>query len=299
MKNLSVLLVRGLAVALIALPLMAQAPADPADRAHTYVRVAPGPRTPGAPTGILPVELKAAYGFNQIRNLGAGTTIAVIDAYVDPNITSDLQFYANYFHIQPCNFTVVQLGSNPAQDNWDLEQSLDVEQVCALAPQANIVLINAVSGGFTDLLNAVAVASQPPYNAQVVSMSWTIGDSPADMHYDSYFCNIVNGNGQAVTFVSGSGDSGNQGGPGYPSSSPCVVAAGGTSLALRTATPLPNPLDLNYGMEAAWSGSGGGISRYDSEPSWQQAACAPFSPNGHRCVPDIASDADPSTGVPV
>jgi subtilase family serine protease len=63
------------------------------------------------PIGILPAQVKAAYGFNQIPNQGQGMTIALVDAYDDPNIESDLAFYASYFHLTSCNFTKVKVGS--------------------------------------------------------------------------------------------------------------------------------------------------------------------------------------------
>ena len=292
MKKLSILSVGMLALLVAALPLMAQAPYAPKGFAHTNVVVQDAQHY-NTPTGILPVEYRAAYGFNQIPNHGAGVTIALVDAFKDPNIASDVAFYASYFHLAPCNLTVVVQGSVEGQ-GWDLEESLDVQQACALAPAANIVLVEAASSSYTDLLTAVATATQSPYNATVVSMSWSGGDEPS---LDSDFNNITNSMGQPVTFIAATGDSGH--GTGWPSTSPYVIAAGGTSLVLSTGTPLPNPLELNYGHESAWSGSGGGIDSGETEPSFQVTACAGFSPNGHRCVPDISSDANPGTGVPV
>ncbi|HLI62813.1 MAG TPA: S53 family peptidase [Terriglobales bacterium] len=295
MKKPSVLL-GGLAVLLVAaLPLMAQAPYAAPGYAHTNVIVLDAMH-PMVPTGILPAQYRSAYGFNQIPNQGQGMTIAIVDAFDDPNIASDLAFYANYFHLGPCNFTKVKLGSIQGQ-GWDLEESLDVQQACALAPKANIVLLEGATNSFSDLLTAVAMGSQAPYNGSVVSMSWGGGSFSGENQYDSYFCNIVNGAGQPVSNVAATGDGGH--GTIYPSTSPCVIAAGGTSLYLSSATPLPTPLALNYGHETAWSGSGGGIDPYEAEPSFQTSACAPFTPNGDRCVPDIAADANPGTGVPV
>jgi subtilase family serine protease len=284
----------GMALVLaVTIPLAAQAPYAAPGHAHTNVVVADA-QHPNNPSGIQPVEFREAYGFDRISNLGQGVTIALVDAYKDPNIASDVAFYANYYHKTPCNLTVVVLGTIEGQ-GWDLEESLDVQQACALAPQANIVLVEAASSSYTDLLNAVAVATQSPYNASVVSMSWSGGDY---LEGDSYFQNIVNGLGQPVTFIAATGDSGH--GTGWPSTSPYVVAAGGTTLAPLTAAPLPSLTGLDYGSESAWNGSGGGIDTGgEPEPSWQVTACAPFSPNGFRCVPDIASDANPGTGVPV
>jgi len=247
-----------------------------------------------SPSGYFPDQVRAAYGFNRIPNLGAGQTIALVDAYDDPNIVSDLAFYANYFHKTPCNFTKVIVGSPLQGQGWDLEESLDVQQACGLAPQANIILVEANSNSFTDLLTAVAVATAPPYNATVVSMSWGGGEFGGENSYDSYFCNITNGNGQAVTFFASSGDGGH--GVIYPSASPCVIAVGGTTLVLLTSAPLATPTGSNYGTENAWHSGGGGISSQEAEPSWQNSACAPYSPAGFRCVPDVASVA---TNIPV
>jgi len=296
MKKLSVLSI-GMAVLLAAaLPLAAQAPDLHHIYAHTPIQVLNTTLSPNNPSGTLPRAFKSAYGFNQIPNQGQGQTIALVDAFDDPNIASDLAFYANYFHFGPCSFQKVIVG-NPLQgQGWDLEESLDVQQACALAPQANIVLVEANSNSFDDLLAAVAVASAPPYNATVVSMSWGGGEFSGENESDSFFCNIVNGNGQPVTFVAATGDGGH--GTIYPSVSPCVVAAGGTTLALSTSEPGSNPFTIDYGHETTWTGSGGGVSQFESQPSFQNPACATWSTT-FRCVPDIASDANPGTGVPV
>ncbi|MGA2902848.1 MAG: hypothetical protein ABSD98_03390 [Candidatus Korobacteraceae bacterium] len=123
MKRLSVLSISMSVLLAVTLPLMAQAPGS-SHFARPTVVVAPGPQNPSGPTGILPAQYKAAYGFNQIPNQGQGMTIALIDAYNDPNIASDLAYYANYFHLTPCNLTVVPLGSIQGQ-GWDLQESLD------------------------------------------------------------------------------------------------------------------------------------------------------------------------------
>jgi len=285
MKKLSVLLIGMAALLAATAPVAAQAP----DGKHIYfyppIRLSNQPQDPAVPTGILPAQFKAAYGFNQIPNQGQGQTIALIDAYDDPTIESDLAVYKAQFRLGPCNFRKVKVG-NPLHGSWDLEISLDVEQVCALAPQANIILVEAESIAAADIFAAVQVAYSSPNNATVVSMSFGSPDFAGEEQYDSYFCNIVAGNGLPVTFVAASGDGGHH--PLYPSTSPCVIAAGGTTLVLGQATPLPSPLQLNYGTEIAWSGSGGGVSTRESQPSWQGPACAAWSTT-NRCVPDIAS----------
>jgi subtilase family serine protease len=282
MKKLSVLSIGMLVLLGMSLPLMAQAPSH---IAYPPVRVMSGPQDPNVPTGILPTQFRQAYGFTRIPNQGQGQTIAIIDAFDDPNIASDLAFYANYFHFGPCNFTKVKLGTIQGQ-GWDLEESLDVEQACAIAPAANIVLIEAVSNNDTDLYAAVQMATQPPYNATVVSMSWGEGEFNGEQSNDSLFCNILNGNGDPVTFFASSGDGGH--GTIYPAASHCVVAVGGTQLTLSTTAALSNTFALRYGHEQAWSGSGGGLSPFEPQPSYQNPACATWS-TSERCIPDIAS----------
>jgi subtilase family serine protease len=275
------------------LPLVAQARNGSHVVVYPPIRVSDVPQNPSNPTGILPVQFKAAYGFNQIPNQGQGQTIALVDAFDQPNIASDLAFYASYFHLTPCNFQKVKIGNPGGDTNWGLEISLDVEQACALAPKANIILVEANSNQDTDLLAAVQLASSAPYNATVISMSWGGGEDSSQIGLNSYFCNIVNGNGQPVTFFASSGDGGH--GVSWPASSPCVIGVGGTTLTLKQAAPLANPLQLNYGTENGWRFSGGGVSSIQSQMSWQNPACAAWSTT-NRCVPDIASVA---SNIPV
>jgi subtilase family serine protease len=248
------------------------------------------------PVGIFPAQFKAIYGFNRIPNQGQGTTIAVVVGADDPNISSDLAFYASYFHLGPCNLRIVKVG-NPPEGGWDGETSLDVEQVCAMAPKADILLVEANSGELPDLFAGVAAATSAPYNADVVSISWGFPEFEGEQLYDSYLCNIVNGNGHAVTFVAASGDGGHNHPP-YPAASPCVIATGGTTVHIATALPPPNPLQVNYGSESAWFGSTGGISLFEAQPSWQNTACSTWSAT-NRCLPDVASDGDAMSSVPV
>ena len=285
MKRSLLLSISMLVLLAAALPLAAQAPTG-SHIMYPPIRISDLPQDPAGPSGILPVQFKAAYGFNQVPNLGQGQTIALVDAFDDPNIASDLAVYASYFHLTPCNFQKVKVGNPVGDSGWGLEMSLDVEQACALAPQANIILVEANSNNDADLYAAVQVASSAPYNATVISMSWGESEFQGEQSNDSYFCNIVNGKGQPVTFFASSGDGGH--GTIYPSASPCVIAVGGTTLTLKQAAPLANFMQLNYGTENGWRDSGGGVSPYESQMSWQNPACATWSTT-KRCIPDIAS----------
>src|SRR6266852_3276691 len=214
--------------------------------------------SPG-PTGYSPAQLQHAYGFDKITfnngavaGDGAGTTIAIVDAYDDPNIDNDLQQFDAAFGLPDPVFN--KYGQNggtsyPAADSgWITEIALDVEWAHAIAPKATIDLFEANSATFSDLLTAVQTAASTT-GVNVVSMSWGGGEFSGENLYDSYFTTPTGHNG--VTFVAASGDSGAP--PIYPAISPNVIAVGGTTL--------PN-LDTagDYTSETGWSGSGGGLS---------------------------------------
>ena len=207
------------------------------------------------PTGYTPQQIQNAYGVNQIKfsggtvaGNGAGQTIAIVDAYNDPNITSDLAKFDSEFGLfAPASFTVDNLGASTTNAGWALETSLDVEWAHAVAPKANIVLVEASSASLSSLFNAVIYARDQP-GVSVVSMSWGTTEFWGESAYDS-ICTTPAGH-TGVTFVAASGDSGAWDGPMYPSVSPKVLAVGGTSLTLAAGS--------TYGSETGWSDSTGG-----------------------------------------
>ena len=122
--------------------------------------------TSTSPSGYSPAEIRAAYEIDEIAfsngtvsGDGAGQTIAIIDAYNDPNIASDLAaFDAEYGLSAPPSFTVDNLGATTTDAGWALETALDVEWAHAIAPDANIVLVEAAS----DSLQASSARSATP-----------------------------------------------------------------------------------------------------------------------------------------
>jgi subtilase family serine protease len=294
MKRIALFSLSTLLLLAVALPLAAQQRDGSHIFAYPPIRIMnPQPDTPG-PHGLFPAQIKAAYGFNNTPNQGQGQIIGIVDAFDDPNAESDLQVYDTQFGLPTCTtlngcFTKIKVGSPPGDTGWGLEISLDIQQAHGLAPSAKVILVEANSNSFADLLAAVDVARQN--GATQISMSWSGGEDPSELGFDSFF------NHPGVTFMASTGDSGH--GVGYPAASPYVVAVGGTTLVLSTATPLPNPLLSNYGHETAWSGSGGGISAYEPGQAYQDGVFAGCGSTGMRCVPDISSDANPGTGVPV
>jgi subtilase family serine protease len=274
-----------------AFPIMAQSNADTVDPndphwAHPpYVLLAGPFDRPATTSGYSPGQIKGAYGLAGLNPIDAGTgqTIALIDAYNNPDAASDLNTFDTAYGLPACTTTngclqvIYASGSEPGNDAaWSGESSLDIEYAHAIAPQANIMLVEAESGSIQALLAAVKVAVQN--GATVVSMSWSGPEFEKETTEDSEF------NVTGVIFCASSGDNGH--GAAYPAASPYVVAVGGTTLEISGRA---------WSSETAWSGSGGGESKYETEPSYQSSV----QTSGKRGIPDVAWDADPATGVAV
>jgi subtilase family serine protease len=201
----------------------------------------------------------------------------------DPTVLTDLQKFDRQWGLADPRLTVAKMtsgGRGPAANSgWAMEISLDVEWAHAIAPGANILLVEATTASLGDLLSAVNYARNQ-VGVSVVSMSWGAGEFSGEGSYDSYFTTPAGHSG--VTFVASSGDSGAP--ASWPSISSNVLAVGGTTLTLGAGNV--------YGGEKGWSGSGGGYSPYESEPSYQRG----FQNTGHRSNPDVAYDADPYSG---
>ena len=244
------------------------------------------------PTGYSPAQIRTAYGFDSVSfgsaaANGAGTTIAIVDAYDNPNVANDLHQFSVQFGLPDAAFTKVnQTGGTkmPAADRgWGSEIVLDVEWAHAIAPGASILLVEANSNSYPDLMTAVDYARRQP-GVVAVSMSWGAGEFSGETTYDSVFTTPAGHGG--VAFFASSGDTGAP--VSYPAVSPNVVSVGGTSLRLSGST---------YGSESGWSGSGGGISVYESKPSYQNGVVTQSTTK--RSNPDVAYDSDPSTGFAV
>jgi len=254
-------------------------------------------------TGDTPSQILQAYGFNQlnISEPGLGQTIAIVDAYESPNIQSDLATFDAKYNLPAINLNVINDGatSQDPSGGWELEAALDVEWAHAVAPYANIVLVEAAddsvnsAGVPTNLLHAVSVAATQP-NVTVVSMSWGVPEFASETQYDSYF------SAPGVTFVAASGDNG--AGTIWPAISPNVVAVGGTTLEISSSGSYTSETGWGSGFRSASSGgSGGGFSQYETEPAYQKGSylSSVTDTNGMRMSPDVAYDADPNTGVAV
>ncbi len=270
------------------------------DEAHCDARVVTDANlkplaSPRVIFGYSPAQFHDAY--STATSSATKQIIAVVDAYDHPYIQSDLDTYSSAFGIArlpacsgsianvaaPCFKKVDQRGGARyprANSGWSLEIALDVEMAHAMCQNCSILLVEADSSSYTNLMAAVdrAVA----LGANVVSNSYGSNEFSGETSYDYHF------NRSGVAFTVASGDSGY--GAEYPASSRYVTAVGGTRLFF-------NPLDGSYDHEEAWAGGGSGCSAFESQPSWQTAlnlgGCS------KRIVADVSADADPNTGAAV
>ncbi len=245
-------------------------------------------------SGLTPAQLTGAYGLNSItfptasgtvKGTGAGETIALIEAYHDPYIQSDLTTYDQAFGLPaPPRLIVADEAGTVTNPGWALEESLDVESAHAIAPDATILVVEAHSQSRQSLITAVNSARNTP-GVVAISMSWGFSEFANEASYNSLFTTPPGHRG--ITFIAASGDSGPIGGAEWPSVDPTVVAVGGTTLNLTYSG--------SYLYETAWVNSSGGVSRYEREPGFQRSVQGA----GKRITPDVAFDGDPNTGVAV
>jgi subtilase family serine protease len=235
-------------------------------------------------SGYSPANLVSAYKLPTTG--GAGQTIAIVDAFDNPNAESDVGAYRSQFGLAPCTTAngcfrkVNQSGGSamPTGDTgWGQEIDLDIEMVSAICPSCHILLVEANSNSFADLGVATNYAAA---HANVVSNSY--GGPEFLGETGSAYAAPYNHPGVPITASSGDNGYGVE----TPAAYGTVVAVGGTHL-----TTAANSRGWS---ESAWSGAGSGCSSYVAKPSWQaDSGCS------RRTVADVSAVADPNTGVAV
>ena len=285
----------GLATALLLSATTALRPGAPA--------LATGYR-PSQTSGYSPNQLMSAYDVLPLHRQGLdgqGQTISFIEVDgVDPG---DLAHFDSTFHLQNARLAVyVPSGTNGALDPGP-ETTMDLEYAHAIAPAARLQVYEVIrAGDFVNYSGALADAVRGALAGGATEISISLRGT------GSIFCstawasrNLHPALQQAaqvgVPVFAASGDDGDLPcasagaifpGTVYPASDPYVTAVGGTTLDV---TP-----SGGYGGETAWGGSGGGITRDFTRPSWQTGSS---DIGKYRGVPDVAWDADPASGVPV
>jgi subtilase family serine protease len=306
-----------------------------------------GQSWPWTVSGYTPQQIRGAYDVTQSGMTGRGQTVAVVDAYASPTMQSDANEFSRVTENQP--FRAGQYSqylpakgfydggnNNCGAQGWYGEETLDVESVHDMAPDANVNFVAARSCNDVDLeaadakivnkglANIVTDSFGEPYNDAVIQNVW-------DQVFEA-------GAAEGIGFLFSSGDEGyedptiedagvsDQLQVDYPTSSPWVTSVGGTSVAIGknnnweweipwgtlidplaaggtswTYTPPPP-----YNADTYDGSSGGGVSTAYTQP-WYQQGVVPNSlatdvPEGStttpmRVVPDVSALADPSTGM--
>jgi subtilase family serine protease len=290
-----------------------------------------------APCGYVPSQLRGAYGVAASGYTGAGQTVAITDAFDASTLEADANTYAMRHGdpaFAPGQFSDRSFPEGASSDpdpieacggnGWYGEQTLDVEAVHGMAPGANVAYYGAASCYDDDLMAALAKVVHDN-DASIVTNSWgeptfvvidgtlyaTIDQSLVDA-YEGVF---KQGAVQGIGFYFSSGDSGDEQQawgythPDWPTGDPWVTSVGGTSLAIGSGNT--RQFETGWGTSkwsltsdgSAWTqtipfqyGAGGGYSQIFEQP-WYQDGVVTSNPTGGRAVPDVAMDADPTTGM--
>lgn len=281
---------------------------DNLPRARPHYRIAPAQ---AVSVSYTPVQVAQLYSFPANFN-GAGESIGIIE--LGGGYTAqDLNTYFTQMGISPApavSAVSVSGGQNsPTGDpnGPDAEVMLDIEVAGSVAPGASIAVYFApnTTAGFLNAVNTAVQDTQ--HKPSVISISWGGPESTWTAQDENAFNSAFEAAGtMGVTMCCASGDSGSSDGVSdglahvdFPASSPYALACGGTQL------------DSSSGKitsEVVWDdpndgAGGGGVSEYFALPSYQANANVPPSVNAShfrgRGVPDVAGDADPSTGYQI
>jgi subtilase family serine protease len=280
-----------------------------------------GALSSGPAGGFTPADLASAYRFIPSGG-GAGQTVAIVDAYNDPNIEKDLSTFDVQYGLEACTRSnrcfkkVSQTGSDaslPPADTvgWSLETALDVETAHSVCENCKILLVEADSQSLANL--AAAVNEAVSLGANEISDSYGALESQMGESEQAAYDH------PGVVITASAGDSGYlnwdyvaaflnaPGRPNAPASLPSVVAVGGTSLKLKTNGTRKSETVWNdsgrpsYKEFKQFSATGGGCSTLFTAPEWQQGApgWASVACGSKRLDNDIAAVADPYTGFDI
>jgi subtilase family serine protease len=283
------------------------------------------PSVPWSEKGHTPAQVKGTYNISGFD--GTGQTVAIIDAYASPTILQDANQWSTNRGIPQFGTTgggtftqvvppgIYNIPQNPAQDpqGWYGEETLDVEAVHGMAPNANVVYV-AGPNNYQDL-DAAMNHVVDFHLAQIVSNSYGFHGEDLPFGFIKPFNDtLIQAAAEGIGVYFASGDSGDEtsvlgyAATDWPASSPWVTAVGGTSLGVSmtntravetgwdTTTYSCNKSTLICTELAFLYGSGGGFSVLFGQPDYQANYGQNLSGVTSRAVPDVAAIGDPNTG---
>jgi subtilase family serine protease len=263
-----------------------------------------------------PIQYQKAYNLKPLYDLGIngkGRTIAIVDAFGSPTIAHDLHvFDQNYGIADPPSLKIIQPvgtftfdNTDPTQLNWATETTLDVEYAHAIAPGANILLVEtpvAETEGVTGLPEMMAAENYVINHnmADVITQSFgaTENTFPSKQSLLNLRSAFFNADQHGVTVLASSGDNGAtsqilDGSADYPmpvnswpSSDPLVTSIGGTQLHLDAAG---NRISPDVAWNDGYGATGGGLSQVFSRPAFQNGVRSVVG--SVRGTPDISMSA--------
>jgi kumamolisin len=281
---------------------------DDRPQSKTHFRFRTG-RSSGDPS-YTPLQVAAAYAFPPGTD-GSGQSVGIIELGGGYR-AADLAKYFQEMGVPTPTVTAVSVDgaeNAPTGDanGPDAEVELDVEMVGALAPGATIAVYFGpnTDQGFLDAVSSAV--HDTTHRPTVISISWGGPESSWTAQARAAFQAVfVDAAAMGVTVLIAAGDNGaDDGGPGtglsvdFPASSPGALACGGTRMLLSAGA---------ISQESVWNelasgegATGGGVSEDFPLPTYQGSSGVPSAPNGFvgRGVPDVAGDADPTTGYQV
>ena len=288
----------------------------PQFRAHFRPRGAGSAAAQG--TSYPPNQVAGIYQF-PAGTTGAGQTIAVIELGGGFS-TSDLDTYFGGLGIGVPAISAVGVdgasnapGSDPT--GADVEVALDIDVIGAAAPGATQVVYFAPNNGDQGFVDAISEAAQASPTPIAISISWGQSeDSWTAQGRSAMDAALSDAAALGITVCVASGDNGSgdavtDGQPhvDFPASSPYALGCGGTKL-------LADPSTGTISSEVVWNetasnegAGGGGVSDQFPLPSWQASAGVPARAgrssgtggSSGRGVPDVAGNADPTTGYQI
>jgi subtilase family serine protease len=264
-----------------------------------------------------PPQLQAAYDMTSLYKAGdegKGETIVLVDAYGSPTIKSDLAAFDAGFKLPaPPSFKIIQPAGTVTGSNssWAGETTLDVEYSHAMAPEANILLVETPvnetigTAGFPQIVQAEEYVLKH-HLGDVISQSFgaaeqTFPSATSIMNLRGAYTLAAKDN---VTVLASSGDAGvsspsNIAGTTYftkrvvnwPASDPLVTAVGGTQLHLTQAGKRTAPDNVwnDTALLDEPAAASGGVSSVFARPSYQSSVSSVVG--SWRGVPDVALSA--------
>ena len=231
------------------------------------------------PSGYGPSDLQTAYNLTSYSSSnGSGETVAIVDAFHDPDAATDVAAYRKQYGLPACTASSGCFSqksyTTKTNKGWGVEESLDIEMVSAICPKCKILLVEAASTTTSALSTAEVYATG---HANYVSNSWSGNEGTKT--YDKDY------NVSGVAITAATGDNGYNKTAQWPAILPSVIGVGGTSLTKTSPR-----------TETAWSGAGSGCSKVYAKPSFQSGITTGCS---DRAEADVSAVANPNTGVAV